>query len=299
MSDAPRLDPVQPDGEVADRDARIEQLLLLGLDHYFGARYDQAINVWTRVLFLDRGHARVRAYIERARSAQAERQRESLELLHHGVDAFDRGDARAARHLLNSAVDRGAPQEEALALLGRLDRLEAASGRAQPPTNRQLRRSTRRTSGAPAGDRPRPTLAVPLLLLAAGVVVVIAAASVTTSRDRIERWLLADRAGRSAASTVVSAVPVVVPPSSEAALARARMLIGNRPLGQDSILSPDDARVLREALRILDAVRPGDALRADADALRAGIQQALLAAVERASALAAAPRSDRRPGEAR
>ena len=39
------------------------------------ADYEQAIHVWTRVLFLDRGHARARAYIERARSALAERQR--------------------------------------------------------------------------------------------------------------------------------------------------------------------------------------------------------------------------------
>src|SRR5437762_11835793 len=65
----------------ADRDAKIEQLLLLGLDHYFAGQYDQAVNVWTRALFFDRGHARARAYIERARSALAERQRQSEELL--------------------------------------------------------------------------------------------------------------------------------------------------------------------------------------------------------------------------
>src|SRR4051812_23821214 len=57
----------------AEREAKIEQLLLAGLDHYFAGHYDQAINVWTRALFLDRSHARARAYIERARSAQAER----------------------------------------------------------------------------------------------------------------------------------------------------------------------------------------------------------------------------------
>src|SRR5215472_4329641 len=63
----------------ADRDAKIEELLLTGLDHYFASQYQQAINVWTRALFLDRSHARARAYIERARSAMAERQRESEE----------------------------------------------------------------------------------------------------------------------------------------------------------------------------------------------------------------------------
>ena len=69
----------------ADRTAKIEQLLLVGLDHYFAAQYDHAINVWTRALFLDRSHPRARAYIERARSALAERQRESEELLQNGV----------------------------------------------------------------------------------------------------------------------------------------------------------------------------------------------------------------------
>src|SRR5882724_4539738 len=91
-------DPLRTDGSraltaapEADRDAKIEQLLLVGLDHYFASHYDQAIHVWTRVLFLDRSHASARAYIERARSALAERQRESEELLQRGVAALERG----------------------------------------------------------------------------------------------------------------------------------------------------------------------------------------------------------------
>src|SRR5580765_5816166 len=75
----------------AERDAKIEELLLAGLDHYFLARYEQAINVWTRALFFDRSHARARAYIERARSALAERARQCEELLQSGVAALDRG----------------------------------------------------------------------------------------------------------------------------------------------------------------------------------------------------------------
>src|SRR5947207_11139681 len=93
----------------SDRDAKIEQLLLDGLDHYFAARYEQAINVWTRALFLDRSHPRARAYIERARGALAERQRESEELLQNGVAAFERGDVNEARQLLQVAIARGAP----------------------------------------------------------------------------------------------------------------------------------------------------------------------------------------------
>ncbi|HXG89537.1 MAG TPA: hypothetical protein VNJ02_14505 [Vicinamibacterales bacterium] len=82
------MDPLRSDTRPAEalsgteRDARIEQLLLAGLDHYFAHQYEPAINVWTRVLFLDRTHDRARAYIERARSAQAELQRQSEAVLH-------------------------------------------------------------------------------------------------------------------------------------------------------------------------------------------------------------------------
>src|SRR5438128_3112755 len=126
MTESSRSDPAHAhDGALeADRDAKIEQLLLIGLDHYFAAQYQQAINVWTRALFLDRSHARARAYIERARSAQAECLRESEEILQSGVAAFERGDSDEARRLLQSALSRGAPPDEALAVLDRLNRLE-------------------------------------------------------------------------------------------------------------------------------------------------------------------------------
>src|SRR5260221_6656274 len=106
-----------------ERDAKIESLLLAGLDHYFCSDFAQAIDVWTRALFLDRNHARARAYIERARSALAEQQRESEELLHTGIAAFERGQMEAARQLLNAAVQRGGAHEVALAFLTRIDRI--------------------------------------------------------------------------------------------------------------------------------------------------------------------------------
>ena len=37
-----------------DRNVKIERLLLVGLDHYFLGRYERAVDVWSRVLFLDR-----------------------------------------------------------------------------------------------------------------------------------------------------------------------------------------------------------------------------------------------------
>src|SRR5258707_14051139 len=109
-------DPLRSDGSrtldaapEADRDAKIEQLLLVGLDHYFAAQYEQAINVWTRALFLDRNHARARAYIERARSALAGRLRVSVELLQNGLAAFLRVEVDGSRRLLQAAMDHGAP----------------------------------------------------------------------------------------------------------------------------------------------------------------------------------------------
>src|SRR5438034_8043026 len=120
-------DPLRTDGSRAldaapdaDRDAKVEQLLLAGLDHYFSGQYDHAINVWTRALFFDRSHARARAYIERARRAQAERQRESEELLHTGTAAYRSGDVKEARRLLQAALDAGAPLELAFPMLERL-----------------------------------------------------------------------------------------------------------------------------------------------------------------------------------
>src|SRR6184192_1588945 len=126
MTESSRSDPAHAhDGALeADRDAKIEQLLLIGLDHYFAAQYQQAINVWTRALFLDRSHARARAYIERARSALAEKQRQSEELLQSGVAAFERGEGDEARRLIEQAMVQGAPSDEALAVLDRLNRLE-------------------------------------------------------------------------------------------------------------------------------------------------------------------------------
>src|SRR5262245_44223143 len=131
MSDPLRTNPTNQspasiDGD-AERDAKIESLLIAGFDQYFSAHYTQAIDIWTRALFLDRNHARARAYIDRARSAMAEHQRESEELLHNGVAAFERGELEAARQMLNAAVQRGGAHDVALAFLTRIDRISAAA----------------------------------------------------------------------------------------------------------------------------------------------------------------------------
>src|ERR1700693_1553322 len=150
MSDPLRTDPSRALEAAPEpgRDAKIEQLLLVGLDHYFAAQYAQAINVWTRALFLDRNHARARAYIERARSALAERLRESEELRQNGLAAFRWGEGDEARRLLQAAMDHGAPPDEALAALDRLNRLEQGAAAQRPGSSGRAGGVRRHPAGA-------------------------------------------------------------------------------------------------------------------------------------------------------
>jgi hypothetical protein len=243
-------DPLR-DHEVPD--SRIEELLLAGLDHYFSGQHELAINVWTRVLFLDRTHARARAYIERARTAIAERQREGDELLHQGLAAFSRGEATDARRLLTTAVERGARPEEAMAVLERLERLEPARVPAPEPAR------TSRVRGMLATPRQGISAATLLLVLAiglaSGAVVMMAWSS------GVLPWA---PPAAVAASVPATPEPLPVPSASDVSFARANAWY-------------KDGR-LRDALAALDAIRPGDPLRPRADDLRAAIQQQLLEA---------------------
>jgi hypothetical protein len=278
MSDPLRTDPSRaPDAAPEPgRDAKIEQLLLVGLDHYFTAQYEQAINVWTRALFLDRSHARARAYIERARSALAERQRESEELLQNGLAAFNRGEGDEARRLLRAAINHGAPPDEALAILDRLNRLEQGAAAHRPVS---AARAGRSPLLARARD-PVRSRAPGLVLALALVVLCIAGGVLVATRNPIDwRSLLAIDPAPSPLAPVAATVDtrLPIPLSGETALARARALtVGGH---------------LRDALAVLDRVRPTDAQRADADSLRAGIQRQLIG-------LASAP-GEARHGDAR
>ena len=267
--------PLNPEASERDRDARVEQLLLTGLDHYFSGRHDLAVNVWTRVLFLDRGHARARAYIERARGAIAERQREGEELVHAGLAAFQRGDQAEARGLLMSAVERGAGGEEAMAVLQRLERLEAAAVRVEPGI-RHPSRAGREVVVPPAESGSRVRLLWTIASVVAGVV--LGALTLVAIGDKGSEWLGFSQAAPAAPPARVEE-PLHVPAASELVLERARAL---RTRGH-----------LREALTVLENVRHGDRFRSEADQLRGAIQQDLLAAargIEQSTGLATVPR---------
>jgi hypothetical protein len=233
-------------------ESRIEELLLAGLDHYFNGQHELAVNVWTRVLFLDRSHARARAYIERARTAIAERQREGDELLHAGLAAFSRGDAGDARRLLESAVERGARPEEVQTALERLDRLAPAHP-APEPRRRAL------AGGMLAKKRSGVSAATLLLVLAIGLAA--GAFAMMAWSSGVLPW--APRP-LPAADVRTAPEPLPVPSASDVTFARANAWYRSGKL--------------RDALVALDGIRPGDPLRPRADDLRATIQQALLEA---------------------
>jgi hypothetical protein len=267
-----------------DRAAKIDELLLAGLDHYFGGRFQDAIDVWGRVLFLDRGHAGARAYIERARGALAERQRKTEELVGEGVAALDRGDGLAARQLLTRAVENGDPHDLARPHLERLDRLAS-----HPPAARRLRwmphaapRAEQEADAGPARP-PRPVRALPIVgvTVLVGIVIVVAA-----SRDWLRPFVA--RGGRPAPAAPVMAYPrepLPVPSPAEIALARSRDLYSGGHV--------------KAALAALDGVPDADPLAPEAISLRAELQRTLLgASAGRAEGAAGVPQ-ETRPLEAR
>jgi hypothetical protein len=265
MSEPLRTDPAdQAPLSEADRAARIEQLLLSGLDHYFGGNYEQAINIWTRVAFLERGHGRARAYIERARGALAERQRESEELTHIGIAAYEAGDLQTARELLTRAVEQGGGNDTALLFLQRLSRLDVVSGAAQSHEVASSR------SRSPRREQPHPSTPGGSWIVTIGAcVIVIALISVAALAAR--SWLVE--------------LPVTAPQGEPA---RAEAL----PIVRVSDTRMSRARELvtsghpHDALALLTEIDIADPLRVEADRLTADIQRGLLGGASAAPATA-------------
>jgi hypothetical protein len=272
MSDPARTD--DHDGlelpAVGDGDARVEQLLLAGLDHYFAGRYEQAVHVWTRVLFLDRGHARARAYIERARSALAERQRHSDELLHRGTAAFEDGQVVAARRLLTAAVEQGAPTEVALAYLGRLDRLSGVS--VSPQTLPELLTSDV-VRATPVAAPPRSRAWAAVAWVTAAALLLVAGVWMAGAIGNLARWGVPAAGAES--SVVSPADPLPTVRASDVALARARTLFETGHAG--------------DAVRLLGTIPLADANRAEADRVLADVQRALLTAADPSAGDAVSP----------
>lgn len=263
MTEPLRAAPASDGSAEADRDALIERLLLAGLDHYFDGQYEHAVNVWTRVAFLERGHGRARAYIERARGALAERQRHSDELLDRGLGAYRSGDLATARDLLTRAVAAGG-SETALVFLHRLGIAEAGLAAATPLP--RVGSDGSGLVGRPPHRRQMTSSGVGRTNWAATIVVSVAVAgAILLAAQPIASWL-GDQPATGSAAGARTSEPVPVIRAAEMRFARARDLYQR-------------GRV-RDALRTLEAIERGDPIRADADALMATIQSALLANTE-------------------
>jgi hypothetical protein len=273
MADPRSIDTLGADDGPQDleRDAKIDELLLAGLEQYFDGRHQEAINIWGRVLFLDRGHQRARAYIERARSAMAERQRSTEELVQEGVAALDRGDGSAARRLLSTAVATGEPHDLAHAYLDRLDRL------ATTPRDREARG---RVDGAVRADKSargllavtaRPVRALPII---AAAVLVGALILLAASRDMLRPLVARDWRQTPVAGAPVTPEPLPVPRPTEVALGRARELYVSGHV--------------KAALAALDGVSEADPLAPEATRLKVELQRVLLESARAASGAAAA-----------
>ncbi|HXT70049.1 MAG TPA: tetratricopeptide repeat protein [Vicinamibacterales bacterium] len=248
MPDSKRLSAERAD-DAATRDSQIDALLEEGLDRYFNNRYEDAIHLWTRVLFVDRNHPRARAYIDRARTALAETQRRSEELLQTSRDLIDQGRTDAARELLAEAVAASGDDVQSAALRAQLERRERAQVLATPLPAPSI-------ATAVPGWRWRPTPPLMIAVVAVGALALL-----------LGGLALLDADPSPSLPPVVRSVGTrpATPSASEVALVRARSLFSRGRLA--------------EALQKLDGVAPGSPERVEADSLRVEIQQLLLASV--------------------
>ena len=262
MTEPLRTAPGNDESAEGDREALIERLLVAGLDHYFEGRYEQAVNVWTRVAFLERGHGRARAYIERARGAIAERQRQSDEFLQSGLDAYRAGDLPRARDLLTRAVADGG-SETALVFLQRLGIAEAghaasASEKSSDGRAASTSRLTSRRRGTARSVAGRTNWFLTIGVSAAAASVILLAAQPIASW--LGEWPVASPAGSPRRED-----PLPIGRTAESRLFRARELYA--------------AGRLREALAMLERIDKADPIRDQADVLTAKIQGDVLSSV--------------------
>ena len=251
----------------------IESLLVAGLDRYFAGDYDGAIHAWTRVLFLDRRHARARAYIERARLVLAERQRHADELAQRGAEAFQAGETTEARSLLTSAMAQGAHDEPILAMIDRIDRLNPLSSPSVSVPRRAVALG-RAVLARQVGRRRSP-------IVAACVIAVVLAGAGWLAWPRIVARAVAPLATVGARGAVVTPGDLPLPRLPDLVIIRARGLF--------------ERGHPHEALDALRQVPTDDAARGEADRLRAEIQGTLLAGLDANPSAVTSPAPVRRP----
>jgi tetratricopeptide (TPR) repeat protein len=133
------------------------ELLRQGEDLYLRGLYHQAVHVWTRVLFLDRGNPEARLRIDKAKEAVAELQRRLDSEIAEARGLFDAGEIEAARERVRSVLAADASHGEAVQLAGAIEALERRNAAPQESSREE-------------SSRDVDALAVPKTTLAQGVV---------------------------------------------------------------------------------------------------------------------------------
>jgi tetratricopeptide (TPR) repeat protein len=100
------------------------ELLRQGEDLYLRGLYHQAIHVWTRVLFLDRGNPEARLRIDKAKEAVAEVQRRLDAEIAEARGLFGAGEIETARERVRSVLAADASHGEAVQLGAAIEALE-------------------------------------------------------------------------------------------------------------------------------------------------------------------------------
>jgi hypothetical protein len=159
---------------------------------------------------------------------------------------------------LEAAISQGAPPDEALAILDRLNRLDQSARQAQTEASHKRVRAIPLPQVTVATSRGAWATLVGLLL------VIVAAAAFGTGAFRSDWRMLLERPPAPTVNPIVRAITddALIPRRGDTALARARALTTNGRL--------------RDALGVLDLVRATDPQRPDADRLRADIQRQLI-----------------------
>ncbi len=103
---------------------KIDELMRQGDRLVRSGRYQQAIHVWTRILFLDRGSYPARDAIEKAKRMLAERQREIDVMVLDAAQLHRDGDRQKAKKLLDHVLSIDPRHTEGRSLWEKLDALE-------------------------------------------------------------------------------------------------------------------------------------------------------------------------------
>lgn len=106
---------------------RADELFRQGEEHFSAGRFQRAVHVWTRILFVDRGNSRVREAIEKAKRVIAERQRRLDLECADAARLFEGGDVEGARNLARAVLATDPRHVEASHLEERIAALERRS----------------------------------------------------------------------------------------------------------------------------------------------------------------------------